>query len=102
MTPQIYAFVKSLLEKLIVTYLVEIRFLWNLKVHNRVHKSTLSTPILNHFKLVHTFTPCFCKIHFNCILYTPTHRQCSVDVFRPKICMHFSFVSYVLHVPPIQ
>jgi len=41
------------------------RFLWNPKVHYRVHKSSQLAPILNLMHLVHSFPSSFSKIISN-------------------------------------
>jgi hypothetical protein len=55
----------------------------------------------------HTLALCFPKIHTNIILpSTPrftNHLSLSLlQVFRPKLCMHFSPVPCVLHAPPVS
>jgi len=51
-----------------------------------------------------TFSHHFSNIHFNTILrYTPRFPSDLVrEVFRPKLCIHFSSPPCTLHVPPIS
>jgi hypothetical protein len=59
-------------------------FLWNPKVHYRVHKITPPDSILNHANPVHPVDRYLPKFHFNVILLpTPRSFQCSLT-FRPS------------------
>jgi hypothetical protein len=66
---------RILFEKLIVTQLVrKYSFLWNPKVHYRVHASPPLDPILSHLNSVRPIDPCLPMVHLNVILL-PTPRS---------------------------
>jgi hypothetical protein len=44
------------------------RHLWNLKVHDRVHKTSLLDPVLGHVNPFHTLKSCFVYIYINTVL----------------------------------
>jgi hypothetical protein len=46
------------------------RFLWNMKVHNHVHKRMPMSPTMRQINLAHLVTHSFSKLLFNIILYT--------------------------------
>jgi hypothetical protein len=65
-----------LFEKPIVTQLVKkyLAYLWNPKVHHRVHKSPQLDSILSQLNTVRSIDPYLPQVHFNVIL-TPTPRS---------------------------
>jgi len=94
------------LEEVTVTQLVK-NFpspLWNPTVHYRVHNSPSMVLILRQMNPVHLFLPYLPKNHFNNTLpSTPLSSEWSLpSSFRQKLFTHFSFLPYVLHVPPIS
>jgi hypothetical protein len=74
-------------EKLIVTQLVKKSpaFLWNLKVHHRVHKRPPLDPILGQPNPVPPIDPHLPKVHFSVILPpTPRSSQWSLAFGPPN------------------
>jgi hypothetical protein len=60
---------RVLFNNLTVTKLIKkFHAFMNSKVQNCIHKSLPLYRIMSEFNPVHTFTPCFSKIHFNIIL----------------------------------
>jgi hypothetical protein len=76
---------RILFEKLIVTQLVkkDPAFLWNPKVHHRVHRSPPLDPIPSQLNPVRPIDPYLPKVHLNVILPpAPRFSQWSLT-FRP-------------------
>jgi hypothetical protein len=80
------------------------RLLWKPMFHYHVHKTPSLDPILSQLNLVHTLTTCLLMINFK----LPSHRRLGLPsglfptVFRPKFCMHFSALPFLLNDSPIS
>jgi hypothetical protein len=70
--------------------------IWYPKIHHRVHNSPQPVPFLSQMNPVHTFPPCFPKIHSNIILlFTPRSSQWHIS-FR-FYDHNFARISHLTH-----
>jgi hypothetical protein len=80
------------------------RLLWNPKLHYSVYNSPPVAYILRQIHSVHTFPPCFPKIHSNIILpFTPKSSEWSSPFrFSDQTCVCISHLSDACYVsfPP--
>jgi hypothetical protein len=61
------------------------RMVWNLKVHYRIHKSTIPVPILSQIKTVYSLPYRFLNVHFNIILPSdPSSSKWTLSGFPTK------------------
>jgi len=72
---------------------------WNLKVHHHVHKIPPPVSNVSQMNPVYISPPCFLRSililssHLRLVFWVVSNLQ----DFKPKLCMHFSSLPYMLH-----